>query len=256
MAVKNQLAPAQQQMQVQKPEAVSYKVGGIDIHLDPDTVVNYLVSGDPSTVTLQEIVLFMRLCQSQGLNPFTRDAYLVKYSSSNPAQVIVGKGALEKRASRCARYRGFKAGIIVRRPDGALDKRTGTFRLPEEQLVGGWAQVFVEGFTNPIEATVSLDEYNTNKSVWAQKPATMIRKVAKAQALREAFPEDMAGMYEAEEFGMDYSDMPSAPVDPSAPAPDPAPVYVDAQPVPEYQEPAPMPEQPYEDFADIMMGGN
>ena len=256
MAVKNQLQPAQQQMQVQKPETVSYKVGGIDIHLDPDTVVNYLVSGDPSTVTLQEIVLFMRLCQSQGLNPFTRDAYLVKYSSSNPAQVIVGKGALEKRASRCARYRGFKAGIIVRRPDGALDKRTGTFRLPEEQLVGGWAQVFVEGFTNPIEATVSLNEYNTNKSVWAQKPATMIRKVAKAQALREAFPEDMAGMYEAEEFGMDYNDMPSAPVDVSAPAPEP--VYVDAQQVPDYREPAPppMPEQPYDDFADIMMGGN
>lgn len=254
MAVKNQLQPAQQQMQVQKPEDVSYKVGGIDIHLDPDTVVNYLVSGDASTVTLQEIVLFMQLCKSQGLNPFTRDAYLVKYSSSNPAQVIVGKSALEKRASRCERYRGFKAGIIVRRPDGNIEKRNGTFRLPEEQLVGGWAQVFVEGFQNPIEATVSLNEYDTKKSVWAQKPATMIRKVAKAQALREAFPEDMAGMYEAEEFGMDYSDMPSAPVDPSAPAPEP--VYVDAQPVPEYQEPAPMPEQPYEDFADIMMGGN
>ena len=256
MAVKNQLQPAQQQMQVQKPEAVSYKVGGIDIHLDPDTVVNYLVSGDASTVTLQEIVLFMRLCQSQGLNPFTRDAYLVKYKSDSPAQVIVGKGALEKRASRCARYRGFKAGIIVRRPDGVLDKRTGTFRLPEEQLVGGWAQVFVEGFQSPIEATVSLNEYDTRKSVWAQKPATMIRKVAKAQALREAFPEDMAGMYEAEEFGMDYSDMPSAPVDTSAPAPDSAPVFVDAQPVPDYPAPPPMPEQPYDDFADIMMGGN
>ena len=255
MAVKNQLQPAQQQMQVQKPEAVSYKVGGIDIHLDPDTVVNYLVSGDVQNVTLQEIILFMRLCQSQGLNPFTRDAYLVK-CKDYPAQIIVGKGALEKRASRCARYRGFKAGILVRRPDGAIDKRTGTFRLPEEQLVGGWAQVFVEGFTNPIEATVSLDEYNTNKSVWAQKPATMIRKVAKAQALREAFPEDMAGMYEAEEFGMDYSDMPSAPVDHSAPAPDPAPVFVDAQTVQDYPAPPPMPEQPYDDFADIMMGGN
>ena len=82
MAVKNQLQPAQQQMQVQKSEAVSYKVGGIDIHLDPDTVVNYLVSGDASTVTLQEIVLFMRLCQSQGLNPFTKEAYLVKYKDS------------------------------------------------------------------------------------------------------------------------------------------------------------------------------
>jgi len=71
MAVKNQLQPAQQQMQVQKPEAVSYKVGGIDIHLDPDTVVNYLVSGDVQNVTLQEIVMFMHLCKAQGLNPFT-----------------------------------------------------------------------------------------------------------------------------------------------------------------------------------------
>lgn len=253
MAVKNQLQPAPQ-MQVQKPEAVSYKVGGIDIHLDPDTVVNYLVSGDASTVTLQEIVLFMRLCQSQGLNPFTRDAFLVKYKSDSPAQVIVSKGALEKRAFRCQRYRGFEAGIIVRRPDGVTEWRPGTFLLPEDQLIGGWARVYVDGFTHAIETAVSLSEYDTKKSVWAQKPATMIRKVAKAQALREAFPEDMAGMYEAEEYGMDYSDMPAAPVDPSAPAP----VYVDAQTVPDHQEPAPppMPGQQYDDFADIMMGGN
>jgi phage recombination protein Bet len=253
MAVKNQLQPAQQQMQVQKPETVSYKVSGIDIRLDPDTVVNYLVSGDVQNVTLQEIVMFMHLCKAQGLNPFTKEAYLVK-CKDYPAQIIVGKGALEKRAVRCQRFRGFEAGIIVRRTDGGIDWRTGTFLLPEEQLVGGWARVYVDGFTRPVESAVSLKEYNTTKSVWAQKPATMIRKVAKVQALREAFPEDMADMYEAEEFGMDYSDMPSAPVDTSAPAPEP--VYVDAPPVQDYPAPPPMPEQPYDDFADIMMGGN
>ena len=72
----------------------------------------------------------------------------------------------------------------------------------------------------------------------------MIRKVAKVQALREAFPEDMAGMYEAEEFGMGYADLPNAPVE------------ADAPPVQDYPAPPPMPEQPYDDFADIMMGGN
>ncbi|MBR2088250.1 MAG: phage recombination protein Bet, partial [Oscillospiraceae bacterium] len=162
--------------------------------------------------------------------------------------VIVGKGAFEKRAVRCQRFRGFEAGVIVRRQDGGIDWRTGTFLLPEEQLVGGWARVYVDGFDKPVEAAVSLKEYNTGKSVWAQKPATMIRKVAKVQALREAFPEDLAGMYEAEEYGMDYNDMPSAPVDPSAPAP--APVYVDTQPVQDY--PAP---QEFDEFSDIM-GGN
>lgn len=245
MAVKNQLAPAQQQAQTQ---IVSYKVGGIDIRLDPDTVVNYLVNGDARNVTLPEIVLFMRLCQSQGLNPFTRDAYLVKYGNS-PAQIIVGKGALEKRAARCDRYRGFEAGIIVRRPDGALEWRTGTFYLPEDQLVGGWAKVYVDGFTHPVEAAVSMREYNSGKSTWAQKPATMIRKVAKAQALREAFPEDLAGMHEAEEYGMDYSNLPDAPVNPAQSEP----VYVSAQPVPD--APAPMPDYtapPRDEFADIM----
>ena len=34
-----------------------------------------------------------------------------------------------------------------------------------------------------------------------KKPATMIRKVAIVQALREAFPQSMSGMYVAEEMG-------------------------------------------------------
>lgn len=240
MAVKNQLQPAPAQQQMQKPEIVTYKVGGYDIRLDPDTVVNCLVSGDAQNVTLQEIMLFIRLCQYQGLNPFLRDAYLVKYGS-NPAQIVVGKGALEKRASRCQRYRGFEAGIIVRRTDGGIDWRTGTFILPEEQLIGGWARVYVDGFAHPVEAAVSLHEYNTGKSVWGQKPATMIRKVAKSQALREAFPEDMQGMYEAEERGLAYEDLSEVPVE--------------VQPVQDYPAP-PVQEQEFDDFADIMTGGN
>ena len=43
----------------------------------------------------------------------------------------------------------------------------------------------------------------TVNSQWAVKPATMIRKVAKMQALREAFPEDLQGLYAAEEVTPD-----------------------------------------------------
>ena len=179
----------------------------------------------------------------------------------SPAQIVTGKGALEKRASRCERYRGFEAGIIIRRQYGNLEWRTGTFCMSEETLVGGWARVYVDGYTHPVETAVSLREYNTGKSVWAQKPATMIRKVAKSQALREAFPEDMQGMYEAEECGVSYDELTDVPVDiPPEQAYQPqeqSPVYIDAQPVqgnPNY------PEQPqkqqYDDFSDIMMGGN
>ena len=52
-------------------------------------------------------------------------------------------------------------------------------------------------------------EYNT---MWHNKTATMIEKVAKVRALREAFVEQLGGMYEAEEFGVILPDEPQADV--------------------------------------------
>ena len=88
-----------------------------------------------------------------------------------------------------------------------------------EHLVGGWAKVFVKGYEVPIEAVVSFDEYvgttkdGTINSQWSKKPATMIRKVALVQALREAFPEDLGGLYASEEVGVDFDETAMAPVD-------------------------------------------
>ncbi len=53
--------------------------------------------------------------------------------------------------------------------------------------------------------SVGFDEYAGKKdgslnSQWAKKPATMIRKVAVVQALREAFPDRFQGLYAQEEF--------------------------------------------------------
>lgn len=210
MTPSNTLAPAK--------NAITYTAGGQEITLTAGIIKRYLVSGDADKVTDQEVLLFAKLCQYQGLNPFLREAYLVKYGNS-PAQTIVSKGALEKRAYRCKDYRGFEAGIIVRHADGTIEQRPGTFYAEDEQLVGGWAKVYVDGYVVPVEATASLREYSTGKALWQSKPATMIRKVAKVCALREAFPDDMQGMYAAEEMG----DAPEPPaVEISAAAPPPA----------------------------------
>lgn len=206
MAIQNTLAASQK-----KPVSVTYKAGGADVTLSLGMIKKYLVTGSPENITEQEMMMFMSLCKYQGLNPFIRDAYLIKYGSQ-PATIVVGKGALEKRAQRNPKYKGFEAGIIVRTADGEIDRRNGTFYLPEEELVGGWARVYVDGYALPVEAAVSMQEYigkkrdGTVNSQWSQKPATMIRKVAKAQAIREAFPEDMSGMYVAEEVGVDGLD--------------------------------------------------
>ncbi len=49
--------------------------------LTADTVRNYLVSGG-GNVTDQEVVMFLELCKAQKLNPFVKDAYLIKYGKT------------------------------------------------------------------------------------------------------------------------------------------------------------------------------
>lgn len=101
---------------------------------------------------------------------------------------------------------GKKAGIIVLDENGNMIEREGTFHLKGETIVGGWAKVYIKGYETPEYAAVSFEEYAGRKSngelnsQWASKPATMIRKVALVQALREAFPEETAGMYAPEEI--------------------------------------------------------
>jgi hypothetical protein len=42
--------------------------------------------------------------------------------------------------------------------------------------------------------------------MWTEKPATMIRKVAIVQTLRESFPEDFQNCYMEEEMKIDTED--------------------------------------------------
>lgn len=198
---------------VKKPIAdreCKFMAGTAEVVLTPTTVKNYLVSGNANDVTMQELVLFMNLCKYQGLNPFLREAYLVKYGSQ-PASLIVGKSAFESRAEANAKYRGCESGVVVTHENG-IEYREGTLVIQGEKLVGGWAKVHVEGYEKPVYASVSLSEYTTGKALWLSKPATMIRKVAKVQALREAFPSNFKGMYVEEEMKID-TPLPESPVE-------------------------------------------
>lgn len=182
-----------------------YLANGEQVKLSSTMVKKYLVNGDADRVTDQEVMMFMALCKYQHLNPFLREAYLVKYGNS-PATIVTGKDTFTKRANKNPHYLGKQAGIIVLNPEtGEIEQREGTFRLPNEEIVGGWAKIFVKD-REPEYNAVSFDEYAGRKSdgtlnkQWASKPATMIRKVAVVQALRECFPEDFGAMYSPEEM--------------------------------------------------------
>ena len=99
----------------------------------------------------------------------------------------------------------MESGIIIKKDDGKVEERQGTFKLEDEQLVGGWARVYRKDWSHPTYSSVSFNEVAQKtgqgqlNSNWANKGATMVEKVAKVRSLRETFVEDLGGMYEAEE---------------------------------------------------------
>lgn len=198
-------------MSNEKELAVVYKVDDQEVKLTPKIVQDYLV-GTTAQITMPEFKLFTELCKVRKLNPFLREAYLIKYSNNQPASIVVGKDAILKRAVLNAKYDGMKSGIVVLTESGEVIERKGTFKLDNEQLVGGWAEVFRKDWNNSIYCSVSLAEAIQKKgngepnSNWSKQPATMIEKVAKVRALREAFVEDLGGMYEAEEMNVELPD--------------------------------------------------
>lgn len=202
MAVGNKLAPQKST----KASIVDYDVNGMKVSLSPEIVRNYLVSGNKEAVSINELVMFINLCKFNGLNPWLKEAYCIKYGSE-PATMVIGKEAFQKRAESSLEYDGSISGIIVLTEDGSEKYRQGTFHLPNETIVGGYAEVYRKDRSHSTRIEVSFDEYagrkkdGTLNGQWARKPATMIRKVALVQALREAFPHNVSGMYTAEEVG-------------------------------------------------------
>jgi len=154
--------------------------------------------------TEQEAYLFAEFCRRKGADPMTKQVYLAIFEGEKGRTVsfIAGKEYFTEKAETHPQFDGFEAGIIIRPKEGGeLVHREGTFYLPsEEMLLGGWASVHRKDRKLPSKSEVVLGEYNTGKNQWAKMPATMIRKVAIVQALREAFPQNLGGMYDKAEI--------------------------------------------------------
>lgn len=176
-----------------------------ELILNAENIKNYIYRGK-IPITDQEVVMFLALCHKQKLDPFKRDVYLVKYSVDQPAQMIVSKDLFLKRANECKDYIGLEAGIIIETKESMEIVREGSRVKKEETLVGGYAKVEIKNKRHSY-AEVSFEEYfkDYNPS-WKRIPATMIRKVAIVQALREGFPDEFQGMYDDAEMSQARDD--------------------------------------------------
>lgn len=195
--------------QIAKQDATltEYEVNGETVQLSIPMIKKYLVSGN-GNITDQEAMMFLSLCRFQKLNPFVRDAYCIKYGNSDPATLVIGKDVYTKRAEQNPKFNGMEHGVIVMTAEGEVKERPGSFYVKgKEELVGGWAKVYIKGRDVPQYDTVTFSEYagykkdGTLNSNWSKRPGTMIEKVAIMHALRNAFPNNFQGLYIQEEMG-------------------------------------------------------
>lgn len=181
-------------------ELVRYKASdGTMVSMEPARLVSLLASG--SYVSDEDAAMIIARCKARGLNPLGGDAYVVVRGGH--AQLQVSKDYYMRTAAAQPTYDGLEAGVVVAKPDGSLERRRGALVSSNpkvEKLVGGWAEVYDTKRNHPSYAEVSLAEYDQRQSLWKTKPATMIRKVAVVQALREAYPDAFTGVYDEVEM--------------------------------------------------------
>jgi len=187
-----------------------------EIKLNLGLIKKYLVRGN-GNITEQEALLFLSLCKHQKLNPWINEAYLIKYSDREPATMVVGKDVFTKRAFKNQNCDGWKAGITIYNKNTCevIDREGAAYHKEVEQLIGGWCEVWFKDKKQSLKQSVELGEYinikkdGTPNRMWATKPATMIRKVAIVQTLREAFPDDFQNCYFEEEMKTDTDELKS-----------------------------------------------
>lgn len=148
------------------------------------------------TATPVEAEVFIRFCVGNGLNPLINDAYLIKYQAGAKAAIVIGIQALLKRAAENPNYKGYQGGVVILRNGNPVELE-GSLTLKGDELVGAWCRISRTDWAQPLKVTVALTEYNKRQAQWNERPATMIEKVALAQALRRAFPGEIGRIYDS-----------------------------------------------------------
>jgi phage recombination protein Bet len=156
------------------------------------------------TLGRDEFEAFVGLGASLGANPFNREIWAVKYGNS-AAQIFLGRDFYRRKAQEQADYNGHQVDAIYSNDEFVMEggKPKHSYKLSDRgELIGAYCVVY-RSDNEPYFVTVEFSEYfaggNNNPNLWDNKPSTMIKKVAEAQALRGAFQGVFAGTYDHSE---------------------------------------------------------
>jgi phage recombination protein Bet len=148
-----------------------------------------------------DLAVFLNFAQKTGLDPFARQIYMIGRNSKDGKRWTIQASidGLRIVAERSGDYAG-QVGPEYCGEDGQWRDTWTSKEAPVAARVG----VLRHGFKEPLYAVAYYDEYvqkfnNKPSQMWEEKPRLMLAKCAEALALRKAFPNDLSGLYTAEE---------------------------------------------------------
>lgn len=136
----------------------------------------------------QEFKLFAEFCKSTRLNPFKREIWAIK--AGNRLQLMTGINGFFAIANSHPQFDGLECDI-----------ETDEKGIPTKAV----ARAHRKDRKFPAVGIALLRESKGASPIWNTQPSVMLSKVAKARALREAFPQEMGGLYTDDEMPAQYT---------------------------------------------------
>jgi phage recombination protein Bet len=140
-------------------------------------------------LTDSEFLLFSEIVKATGLNPVTKEVWAIK--AGGRLQIMTGINGFLRIANSHPQFDGIEVEF----------ERSG----PELAFVACTAKVYRKDRRFPAVGTAYMAEYAKPTPIWRQMPSVMLRKCALSLAIREAFIQELAGLYTQEEMPGEYA---------------------------------------------------